>query len=202
MENKKKLIIECVKIFLIGSIYQVGLAFINMFKLTGFIANAIALFTICLTLVLLLKKIQKTTVDDWTKALKMNYWIVAKYTIFLVILQIIAFLLQPSGSSDQGMLSVMPVYFFFAAIVIAPITEEIIFRDILLVKVFKNKWFSLVFTTLLFCLLHEPSTTVDFFVYLGTGLLLAFERKEAGAVKYTILTHSLMNSIVILISFF
>jgi len=103
--------------------------------------------------------------------------------------------------SQHFTFSFFTVLNFFLMIFIAPILEEIIFRDIFLIPFIKEKKiiFGIIFTSFLFAIGHFPLfydiktfkliNFIDFYIF---GILLSIIRVLIG-LKYAILAHSFRN---------
>lgn len=103
---------------------------------------------------------------------------------------------------------------FLSIVIIAPIFEEIIFRYILIGKVFKKKFGMIISVTLsaiIFALFHAMAATnfIDMFFdmipYMGMSLILSYVYYKKENIGYTIVIHMLNNFIgfsVMIISIF
>lgn len=77
--------------------------------------------------------------------------------------------------------------------VLAPVTEEIFMRGMLQGIVFKNTYFGLFATSLLFAYLHGPYTIPSFISYLGMGFAFGVRYKTSDNLCNSILLHVLNN---------
>ena len=77
--------------------------------------------------------------------------------------------------------------------VLAPVTEEIFMRGMLQGIVFKNTYFGLFATSLLFAYLHGPYTIPSFITYLGMGFAFGVRYKTSDNLWNSILLHVLNN---------
>ena len=77
--------------------------------------------------------------------------------------------------------------------VLAPVTEEIFMRGMLQGIVFKNTYFGLFVTSLLFAYLHGPYTIPSFITYLGMGFSFGIRYKTSDNLWNSILLHVLNN---------
>jgi membrane protease YdiL (CAAX protease family) len=94
------------------------------------------------------------------------------------------------------------VHMFFFAVVVAPITEEILFRGILL-RFLKNHWSTTpaqIVSALCFGAAHGE--WVAFFPLVGLGLLFGHFYLKSGKLLVPILTHSLFNGTTFVLSLF
>jgi len=94
-----------------------------------------------------------------------------------------------------------PLFSFFAVVIFAPLTEELIFRGMLARYLFPkqdNSKLTLIFllvSSLLFALVHFPSTPQQFLVYGSLGLSLGLAYISKGSLAYSIALHALNNLI-------
>lgn len=85
---------------------------------------------------------------------------------------------------------------FLFIVVIAPLTEEIIFRG-LIPKLFSKRFegFGFAVGALLFGLLHGPSDIGSFVLYVGMGIVLAIVCYRFKHLEYSIWIHGLNNAL-------
>ena len=94
-----------------------------------------------------------------------------------------------------------PLFSFFAVVIFAPLTEELIFRGMLARYLFPkqdNSKLTLIFllvSSLLFALVHFPGTPQQFLVYGSLGLSLGLAYISKGSLAYSIALHALNNLI-------
>ena len=94
-----------------------------------------------------------------------------------------------------------PLFSFFAVVIFAPLTEELIFRGMLARYLFPkqdNSKLTLIFllvSSLLFALVHFPGTPQQFLVYGSLGLSLGLAYVSKGGLAYSIALHALNNLI-------
>lgn len=81
----------------------------------------------------------------------------------------------------------------FMAIVIAPVTEELIFRGFVygVTKRFTDRWFAMIFSALMFSILHLHVEKAPEFFVLGVGFALAYEL--SGCLMVPVFMHMLFN---------
>ena len=87
----------------------------------------------------------------------------------------------------------------FSLVVVAPDTEEIIFRGFLFPVLRKSlgPWVGVLITSVLFALAHAPQMHGAYdhlWVIFVVGLLLSWQRAVTGSTKYTIYLHALYNA--------
>ena len=94
-----------------------------------------------------------------------------------------------------------PLFSFFAVVIFAPLTEELIFRGMLARYLFpkqdnsKQTLIFLLVSSLLFALVHFPGTPQQFLVYGSLGLSLGLAYISKGSLAYSIALHALNNLI-------
>ena len=94
-----------------------------------------------------------------------------------------------------------PLFSFFIVVVFAPLTEELTFRGMLARYVFpqqdnvKQTVLFLLVSTVLFALVHFPTTPQQFLVYGSLGLSLGLAYISKGGLAYSIALHALNNLI-------
>ncbi len=90
------------------------------------------------------------------------------------------------------------LYMAFLAIILAPVTEEILFRGIILPSVLKHcrTWLGLIFVSLLFASVHgHAHFAAPLFVM---GMAFALSYIATGSLVTPILVHSLFNAVTVL----
>ena len=92
-----------------------------------------------------------------------------------------------------------PLFSFFAVVIFAPLTEELIFRGMLARYLFpkqdnsKQTLIFLLVTSVLFALIHFPGTLQQFLVYASLGLSLGLAYVSRKGLLYSISLHALNN---------
>ncbi len=81
----------------------------------------------------------------------------------------------------------------FAAVVVAPITEEIFFRGFLygVVKRYSERWFAAAFTSLVFAVVHQHVGSLVPLFFLALGFSIAYE--VTGCLLVPIFMHAFFN---------
>lgn len=139
--------------------------------------------------------------------------------VFLVLMTVAALLLQASGwpewtqskfgagsqesvrllgeTREVGVILAM----VFAAVIVAPIAEEVIFRGYLypVVKCFSEKWFAGLFTAMLFGVAHV--NLMGFPMLVLIGLVLAILYEKTGSLWPSILCHMAFNGMTVVVIF-
>ena len=94
-----------------------------------------------------------------------------------------------------------PLFSFFAVVIFAPLTEEIVFRGMLARYVFpqqdniKQTALFLLVSTIIFALVHFPTTPQQFLVYSALGLSMGLAYISKGGLAYSMGLHALNNLI-------
>ena len=92
-----------------------------------------------------------------------------------------------------------PLFSFFAVVIFAPLTEELIFRGMLARYLFpkqdnsKQTLLFLLVTSLLFALIHFPGDVQQFFAYFSLGFSLGLAYISRKGLIYSISLHALNN---------
>ena len=92
-----------------------------------------------------------------------------------------------------------PLFSFFAVVIFAPLTEELIFRGMLARYLFpkqdnsKQTLIFLLVSSLLFALIHFPGDVQQFLVYASLGLSLGLAYVSRKGLVYSISLHALNN---------
>lgn len=98
-------------------------------------------------------------------------------------------------SSDHIILIMMS----FAAVVLNPIAEELIFRGVVMNFFFKNEsfWSPIILSGLLFTLEHSSTTLISYLIYFFLGAVFAYIYRKTANISNTILLHALNNLIAL-----
>ena len=97
-----------------------------------------------------------------------------------------------------------PLFSFFATVIFAPLTEELIFRGMLARYLFpkqdssKQTLFFLLVSSLIFALIHFPGDVQQFFVYFSLGFSLGLAYISRKGLVYSISLHALNNLVAFL----
>lgn len=133
--------------------------------------------------------------------------LVIAYAIIILGHGLSSWLLELEGKTDtvnqaglNDLMRMVPLSLFFVLVVIvAPVTEEIIFRGFAAKRLFPQKeWLGLVAGSVIFALAHMPT---DFGSVTGYGVMsaaLAFVYWKTKDIKYSIAVHAFNNLIAFL----
>ena len=97
-----------------------------------------------------------------------------------------------------------PLFSFFATVIFAPLTEELIFRGMLARYLFpkqdssKQTLLFLLVSSLIFALIHFPGDMQQFFVYFSLGFSLGLAYISRKGLVYSISLHALNNLVAFL----
>ena len=116
---------------------------------------------------------------------------------------LVQFFLPDDPSVNQQMATdltlAQPLFSFFAVVIFAPLTEELIFRGMLARYLFpkqdnsKQTLIFLLVSGLLFALIHFPGDVQQFFVYFSLGFSLGLAYISRKGLVYSISLHALNN---------
>lgn len=171
------------------------------------IAAALLLFAVVVGLVLTSK------IGLWKSEQK---WGMLKNIAFVVLAFIVMFGLKIIGgqlimleegygqtTANQEVInnSGLPVLLLFLfAVLFAPVLEELIFRGILMGKVFgKDSNVGLLLSSFLFGLIHNPTNIGSWVVYGGMGLVLGLAYRISGKYTNALILHMVNNFLSVLL---
>ena len=142
------------------------------------------------------------TVTIEKTALNKYIWLPALVWALVIVAQ---FFLPNDPSVSQKMVEELthnqPLFSFFMAVVFAPLTEELTFRGMLARYVFpqqdniKQTALFLLVSTIIFALVHFPTTPQQFLVYSALGLSMGLAYINKGGLAYSMGLHALNNLI-------
>ena len=142
------------------------------------------------------------TVTIEKTALNKYIWLPALVWVLVIVAE--NFLPNDPSFNQQAMEKLaqdQPLFTFFMAVVFAPLTEELTFRGMLARFVFpqqdnvKKTALFLLVSTIIFALVHFPTTPQQFLVYSGLGLSMGLAYINKGGLAYSIALHALNNLI-------
>lgn len=220
--NKNKTTIKCILAFIIFfssrdiQLFIVKLLNINLDNITatqGTIINAVASFIITLLLIILYRKELikewKTFKKDLSNNLDIGfkYWIIG--LLLMVTTNLIINLVFKAGQANneenvQKMISAVPYLVLISAGILAPITEEIVFRKTFKDTI-KNRTICVLISGLLFGYLHVISAdTIQQFLYIipysSLGICFAISYQKTDTVFTSMSMHMLHNILLTLLS--
>ena len=95
-----------------------------------------------------------------------------------------------------SLLDYIPTWIMFIMIVIvAPITEEVLFRGIMVFPGNKldTTWLRVMISAVLFGLIHSPTDIQSLYTYVGMGVMFSYAAKKTQSVEAAIVFHFLNN---------
>ena len=91
-----------------------------------------------------------------------------------------------------------PFVLITVTVIMAPIVEELIFRGLLMGRVFNlDSIVGLILSSLLFGLVHTPNSIGVWIVYAGIGFALGTGYRKFQKLEYCIIAHMINNSIAV-----
>ena len=106
-----------------------------------------------------------------------------------------------SNSTNQEIIEnihMNPIVLITLTVIMAPIVEELVFRGILMGRVFNpDSIVGLILSSLLFGLAHMPNSIGVWIVYAGMGFALGTAYRKFQKLEYCIMAHMINNSIAV-----
>lgn len=106
-----------------------------------------------------------------------------------------------SNSTNQATIEnihMNPFVLITFTVIMAPIVEELVFRGILMGRVFNpDSIVGLILSSLLFGLAHMPNSIGVWIVYAGMGFVLGTVYRKCQKLEYCIMAHKINNSIAV-----
>ena len=106
-----------------------------------------------------------------------------------------------SNSTNQATIEnihMNPIVLITLTVIMAPIVEELVFRGILMGRVFNpDSIVGLILSSLLFGLAHMPNSIGVWIVYAGMGFALGTAYRKFQKLEYCIMAHMINNSIAV-----
>ena len=106
-----------------------------------------------------------------------------------------------SNSTNQATIEnihMNPFVLITLTVIMAPIVEELVFRGILMGRVFNpDSIVGLILSSLLFGLAHMPNSIGVWIVYAGMGFVLGTLYRKCQKLEYCIMAHTINNSIAV-----
>ena len=137
------------------------------------------------------------TKSDWSFLAK---YIPASFVLYtlgnVVITYIFGEMEAVNQEAIESLFDYIPVWLMFLMIVVvAPITEEVLFRGIM---VFRGKeldttWVRVIISAILFGLIHTPTNIPSLYSYVGMGIMFSYAAKKTQTVEAAIVYHFLNN---------
>lgn len=106
-----------------------------------------------------------------------------------------------SNSTNQATIEnihMNPIVLITLTVIMAPIVEELVFRGLLMGRVFNpDSIVGLILSSLLFGLAHMPNSIGVWIVYAGMGFALGTAYRKFQKLEYCIMAHMINNSIAV-----
>ena len=106
-----------------------------------------------------------------------------------------------SNTTNQAAIEnahMIPFVLITFTVIMAPIVEELVFRGILMGRVFNpDSIVGLILSSLLFGLIHRPNSIGVWIVYAGMGFALGTVYRKFQKLEYCIMAHIINNSIAV-----
>lgn len=106
-----------------------------------------------------------------------------------------------SNSTNQEIIEnahMNPFVLITVTVIMAPIVEELIFRGLLMGRVFNpDSIVGLILSSLLFGLVHMPNSIGVWIIYAGMGFTLGTVYRKFQKLEYCIMAHMINNSIAV-----
>ena len=190
---------------------------LNLEKLTGSQQVMLSAFSNIVLLIILFLIFRKDIIEEWKKFknnllenidIGVKYWLIG-LGVMMVSNIIITFALNLGQAANeqavQQMISYLPWLMLINAGLIAPCTEEIVFRKGFK-KAFTNKWLFISLSALVFGALHvvtsmtSPLDLLYIIPYGALGAAFACIYQKTGTIFSSIAMHMFHNTILILLS--
>lgn len=189
---------------------------INVSELTKkqavFVSMCISFIVLAILIILSWKKLKSNLEDykkNWKNLLKRNvkYWVCALVIMFACNLAISLIFNRLTSANDQTIreiFEVMPLYIILEAAILAPLTEELTFRQSIRYMI-KNKWVFILVSGLVFGFMHTLTSlkSLSDFLYIipysVPGCFFAYMLYEEDNVLVPISFHMIHNSMALIL---
>ena len=191
---------------------KIGINIANLSaKKVIFISMAISILILTILIIISWSKLKSNFKDygkNYKELLKRNvkYWLIALGIMFVCNILISIIFNRETSANDQTIreiFDVMPVYIIIESMILAPFTEELVFRQSIR-YIFKNKYLFIIISGLLFGAMHlsELSTISDFLYiipYSTSGFFFAYMLYKEDNVLVPISFHAIHNSLALIL---
>ena len=190
---------------------------IDLNNITGAQNVMLSTFSNCVLLIILFLIFRKDLIEEWKRFRKnflenidigIKYWLVG-LGIMMISNIIITFVINLGQAANeqavQSMISSLPWLMLINAGLIAPCTEEIIFRKGFK-KAFPNKWLFIILSAIVFGALHvvtsmtSPIELLYIIPYGALGAAFAYMYQKTDTIFTSIAMHMFHNTALILLS--
>ena len=220
-DDKNRLIIGLTSIFVYfffnlfssSLLSLIGINVKNLSKTKSMIISLGVSIVVLIILFLINKKRLSKNLKDYKKNYKVlikrnfKYWMCAIFIMFVTNIAIALIFNRITSANDQGIreiFNVFPLYIVLEAMILAPFTEELIFRESIR-NIFKNKYLFIIISGLLFGFMHTLASLENLADYLYIipysvpGFFFAYMLYEEDNVLVPITFHAFHNSIAIVL---
>ncbi|MCM8608057.1 MULTISPECIES: CPBP family intramembrane glutamic endopeptidase [Lactiplantibacillus] len=142
---------------------------------------------------------QRMTRHDWHIVLGVYAVILVLESLFQLLNQLIYHQSQTQNNAAiQNLMagSTLSLWLMaLSAVFLTPITEELVFRGVLMNAFFKQSWLKIILSGIVFGSLHSSSTLPSFMIYLTMGLTLASVYQMTGKIHASMSLHFIINAL-------
>lgn len=162
---------------------------------------------ITIATIVLAKKINLLRSDAFSKGDQVVLWVGLGFAALFVVKVLGSIILTiekgaQANTANQAALeqaNLPAILLVIIAAVAAPVVEEVVFRGLILGKVFGGtSYLGLIVSSLLFGGLHVPTDIGSWVIYGGMGLVLGFVYMKTKKLEYCILIHFINNGLAVL----
>src|SRR5690625_3746314 len=136
---------------------------------------------------------------DWKFLL---IYIPISYIPYLIGQMVLINIFDPNAPVNQiaieSLFEYLPMWqLFLMIVVVAPITEELLFRGMVLFQgdTLEVTWTRVLISGLLFGIVHSPTDIFSLYTYVGMGLIFAYAVRKTQSIEVAIIYHFLNNFI-------
>lgn len=214
-KNKNYIIlITVVSMFLCSSVFRlIPIILFNIEPDTPFKTALISLIGNTITCSIIVYIFRKTLIQDfkvfkskWLSLLEtgVTYWVIGLFIMMisnLIISNLLSGALASNEQNVRNLLTAFPIISIIMTSLLAPLTEELIFRKAFL-DVFKNKWSYILISGIIFGSLHVVLTLESMYEllylipYCSLGIAFSYMYYETKNIIVPITIHMLHNTIL------
>jgi membrane protease YdiL (CAAX protease family) len=190
-------------LFLFVGLIQIVIGLVAKFIKIDIFNQVIIPLALAGCIIWLWNKAQREFSINLIKSFKMHTKTILSFTGLLMTMNIIITKFGNSHQTAPNFFDSIPlISIFLLGIILGPLYEEIIFREIMIRRLFSDRLLGTIFSILLFTFLHQIDSWQAFFVYFLSTLLFTTEYLITKDVGATIITHALLNFSSFLFFFF
>ena len=203
---------------LIGALFSLSIiqALPMIFLLLGNKYISIAMSFVIITFMFVVYKKNNYSIENLNKDVIL-YSI--SFILFAVVsLSIVSFVFNLTETTAnqktiESLLNISPIIVFINSVIIAPMIEEFIFRNLFfefflgnnyeksqkLYMKSKRVWFSIMMTSIGFAVMHQITSISSFLIYMILGIGLAVIRAKSNKIEYSVASHMAWNTLVFIV---